>query len=61
MYTHLVSFLNTHYQINSRQFGFRKSHSTVHILINIVERIRESLDNGEFAITTEYMVQLISG
>ena len=49
MYSRLVSFLNAHNQIYSRQFGFRKSHSTVHTLINIVERIRESLDNGEFA------------
>ena len=49
IYSHLVSFLNAHNQIYSRQFGFRKSHSTVHTLINIVESIRESPDNGEFA------------
>ena len=49
MYTRLVPFLDTHDQIYSGQFGFRKSHSKVHILNNIVERIMESLDNGEFA------------
>ena len=48
MYNRLVSFLNTHNQIYSKQFDFIKSHSTVHTLINIVERIRESLDDGEF-------------
>jgi len=37
MYSHLIDFLNQHKQIYSRQFGFRKSHSTIHTLINIVE------------------------
>ena len=45
----LMSFLNRFDQIYSRQFGFRKAHSTVNTLINIVENIRESLDKGEFA------------
>jgi len=49
MYFRLVSFLNRFDQIYSRQFGFRKAHSTVNTLINIVERIRENLDKGEFA------------
>ena len=46
MYKRLISFLDQHNQIFSRQFGFQKSHSTIHILINIVERIKESLDKG---------------
>ena len=49
MYSRLMGFLNRFNQIHSRQFGFRKAHSTVDTLINIVERIRESLDNGKFA------------
>ena len=49
MYSRIIDFLNRHNQIYSRQFGFRKSHSTVHALINIVERIRQRLDQGEFA------------
>ena len=44
MYSCLMSFLNRFDQIYTRQFGFRKAHSTV-----IVERIRKSLDKGEFA------------
>ena len=31
------------------KFGFRKSHSTLHTLTVIVERIRKCLDNGELA------------
>ena len=49
MYSRLFTFLNLHNQLYCRQFGFRKSHSTMHTLINIVERIRESLDKGEYA------------
>ena len=49
MYIRLMNFLNRFNQIYSRQFGFRKSYSTVDTLINIVERIRESLDKGEFS------------
>ena len=43
MYNCLVSFLNTHDEIYSRQFGFRKSHSTVHThqSTKIVERNSE--------------------
>ena len=49
MYPRLIGFLNQFNQIYTRQFGFRKSHSTTLTLINIVERVRESLDKGEFA------------
>ena len=49
MYSRLMSFLNHFNQIYSRQFGFPKAHSTINTLINIVERIRGSLDKGEFA------------
>ena len=49
MYSRLMSFLKHFNQIYSRQFGFRKAHSTINTLINIVERIRESLDVGKFA------------
>ena len=49
MYTRLMDFLNRFNQIYTRQFGFRKAHSTTDTLINIVERIRKCLDKGEFA------------
>ena len=49
MYSRIINFLNRFSQIYTKQFGFRKAHSTVDTLINITERIRESLDKGEFA------------
>ena len=49
IYSRLIGFLNDSNQIYVRQFGFRKSHSTIHTLINIVARIRRRLDKGEFA------------
>ena len=49
MYSRIVVFLDRFQQIYTRQFGFRKNHSTVHTLLNIVERIRERLGKGEFA------------
>ena len=36
--------------IYSRQFGFRKSHSTTHALISMIERLRKCLDEGNVAV-----------
>lgn len=49
MYSRVMEFFNQSNQIYARQFGFRKGHSTSHILTNILERIREHLDSGGFA------------
>lgn len=49
MHSRLMGFLENQNLIYARQFGFRKGHSTVHALINIVERVRKCLGNGEFA------------
>ena len=48
IYSRVINFLEENHQIYSRQFGFRKAHSTENTLINIVERIRASIDKGEF-------------
>jgi len=48
MYSRLITFLDSHRVFFERQFGFRRSHSTIHTLLNIVERIRKSLDDGNF-------------
>jgi len=50
MYLRVISFLESHSIIYSRQFGFRKSHSTTHALLNLVERIRQCLDKGQVAV-----------
>lgn len=49
MYSRLISFIDNHNIIFSRQFGFRKSHSTIHAVLDIVERIRKCLDKGDIA------------
>ena len=49
MYSRLMDFLTSSNQIYSKQFGFRKKHSTVDTLITIVEQIRRKVDKGDFA------------
>ena len=46
LYTRLIDFLDTNKVIYLKQFGFHKADSTVHSLINLVERIRLFLDKG---------------
>ena len=45
MYTRIGSFFEECNILFENQFGFRKSHSTDHALISIVEKIRKNLDN----------------
>ena len=45
MHYRLYNFLQTHNILFKNQFGFRKNTSTSHALIQIVERIRQSIDN----------------
>ena len=49
MYSRISNFLDRHQILYFRQYGFRKSHSTTQAIINIIERIRQSLDNGQLA------------
>ena len=48
MYNRIEQFLSTFETIYKLQFGFRKRHSTEHALLNIIEKIRQNLDNGIF-------------
>jgi len=52
MYSRLSNFLDKYKVLYSRQYGFRKSHSTTHTILNIIERIRQNLDKGQFACGT---------
>ena len=45
MHYRLYNFLQTHNVLFKNQFGFRKNTSTSFALIEIVERIRNSIDN----------------
>ena len=49
MYRRLYYFLEQHDCLYTQQFGFRNSHSTNQALIDIAEKIRKALDNGNFA------------
>ena len=41
--------MNIYNCLNELQFGFRASHSTAHALLSITEKIRNALDNDQFA------------
>lgn len=45
----LYAFIEQTKCLNKFQFGFRESHSTKHALIQITEKIRNSIDSGEYA------------
>ena len=46
MYKRLYTFLDNKNIIYDSQFGFRQQYSTSHALINITEKIRKALDDG---------------
>ena len=48
MHKRLYHFLESHEILYKNQFGFRKSNSTIFALIEITERIKESIDNGMY-------------
>ena len=49
MYNCFYKFLETNNLIYSLHLGFRKKHSTSHALIHPTDKIREQLDEGNFA------------
>ena len=48
MHKRLYEFLEHNNILFENQFGFRKNNSTVYALMEITERIKESIDNGKF-------------
>ena len=44
MYNRLYNYLEFHYIIYERQFGFRNNHSTSHALINMIENLNLNLN-----------------
>ena len=49
MYNRVYKFLEENKCLYSLQFGFRRKHSTTHALIQITEKIRNALDEGNHA------------
>ena len=50
MYNHLISFIDKENILYKFQFGFRKSHSTNHAIISMVEKVNPALDTGEVLV-----------
>ena len=48
MHKRLYGFLEVSKILHSLQFGFRQKHSTSHTLISMTEKIRNSIDNGNY-------------
>ena len=48
MHSRLYFFLEEHQILFKNQFGFKKKCSTVHSLIEITEKIKESIDQGKY-------------
>ena len=48
MHKRLYDFLDEHKILFSNQFGFRRWHSTAHSLIEISEKIKETIDKEIF-------------
>ena len=50
MYNNVVNFMDKYDTFYKYQFGFRKSHSTLHAIITLVDKITSSLDFGDLII-----------
>ena len=50
MYNNVVNFMDKNNTFYKNQFGFRKSHSTQHAIITLVDKITSSLDSGDLII-----------
>ena len=46
----LCIFLDTNDILYDKQFGFRKSHSTSHAIITLVDKVSRALDTGKFTV-----------
>ena len=49
-YKYLINFIDKHNILYKYQFGFRKSHSTNHAIILLVDKINNALDSGNVLI-----------
>ena len=49
MHGRVYKFLEENKSLYNLQFGFRSKHSTAHALIQITEKIKNALDNGNHA------------
>ena len=50
MYSRLMSFLEFHKILYHKQFGFRKNHSTYMAIMILLDKLINSIENGEFVV-----------
>ena len=50
IYKRIYNFLMTNKSLYTNQFGFRKNYSTLHALLNMHQKIADSLDKGNYAM-----------
>ena len=48
MYKKLIKFIEKRNLIYDKQFEFCSHHSTEHAILSIVDKIQETIENGEF-------------
>ena len=56
----LYSFLQEHNILYQNQFGFRKNHSTVYALVQIIEMIKESITLGNLVVAYSSIYEKLS-
>ncbi len=49
MYKRLISYIDKFNILYSKQFGFRKSHSTEHAILSTTDKIEHAIEDGKFA------------
>ena len=50
MYNHLINFIDANKILYKYQFRYRKSHSTNHAIISLVEKVNNAMDSGKISI-----------
>ena len=51
MFNQLMFYTSFHDVFAPNQYGFRSGKNMTHCLVDLLEQITKSIDNGEFAIT----------
>ena len=47
---YIIEFMDENILFYGNQFGFRKQHSTCHVIITLVEKVSKSLDTGKIVV-----------
>ena len=50
IYDRLLNFLERYKILYDKQYGFRKKHSTYMVLITLMDKLRNAIENGEYVI-----------